>query len=218
MTTTTYDQFLVEVIPYVRDVPEVVAIQAVRNACIEFCEETRYLQVDNDPVALITGQSSYDLDADTGYVVIDVVEAWVGDQFLVPKSVEQLTKIYRGNDWRTMKGNPYYYYRSRMASLNLVPTPQVPSAISQSFLNCRVAVAPSRSSTSVDSDLYERFLEVIGFGARARLYGTVNQPYYDPQATLDYRKRFNDEIADVRTRVNKGLSRASVAIEFQRVV
>ena len=218
MTITTYDQFLPEVVPYVRDVPEIVAVQAVRNSCIEFCEKTRYLQVDNDPVPLIGGQSNYSLDADTGYVVIDVIEAWVADQFLVPKSVEELTRIYRGSDWRSMIGNPYYYYRTQMGSLNLVPTPQYSSSVTQSYLKCRVAIAPSRSSTGVDSDIYERFIESIGFGARARLYGTVNQPYYDPQATLDYRKRFNDAIAEVRTRVNKGLSRASVAIEFQRVV
>jgi hypothetical protein len=216
--STSYEKFLPEVIPFVRDVPEVVAIQAVRNAAIEFCEETRYLQVNNDPTTLIANQSDYDLEADTGYRVIDVVEAWIGDQFLVPKSVEELTKIYRGNDWRTMKGNPYYYFRSRMGIMTLVPQPASSSSVTKSFLKCRVAIAPSRSSSAVDDDIFERFAEVIACGARARLYDTVNQPYYDPQAALVYRKKFNDDIADVRTRVNKGLSRASVQIEFQRVV
>lgn len=216
--STAYDEFLPEVLPFVKDVPEIVAIQAIRNAAIEFCEETRYLQVDNDPVSLQANVSDYDLDADTGYRVIDVVEAWIGDQFLVPKSVEELTKIYRGTDWRSMQGNPYYYFRSRMGTMTLVPQPASSSTTTQSYLKCRVAIAPSRSSTTVDDDIYERFLEIICAGARARLYETANQPYYDPQAAMLYRKKFNDEIADVRTRVNKGLSRASVQIEFQRVV
>lgn len=216
--STSYTEFLPEVMPFARDVPEIVALQAVRNACIEFCEETRYLQVDNDAVTLVAGASDYELDAPNGYKVIDVVEAWVGDQFLVPKSVEELTKIYRANDWRTMKGNPYYYYRGRMGVMTVVPQPVSPSTVTQSFLKCRVAIAPSRTSTAIDDDIFERFLEIIATGARARLYETVNQPYYDPQAAAICRKKFNDDIADVRTRVNKGLSRASMQIEFQRVV
>ena len=43
MTAVSYEVFLPEVMPYVHDVPEIVAVQAIRNACIEFCEETQYL-------------------------------------------------------------------------------------------------------------------------------------------------------------------------------
>lgn len=214
--STSYEAFFPEVIPYVRDVPEIVALNAIRNACIEFCEETRYLQVDNDPVALIANQSDYDLDADTGYKVIDIVTAWAGDQFLIPKSVEELSRIYRTTDWRNNKGNPYYFYRTRMTSVSLVPMPTESSTTSKSYLKCRVAVAPSRSSTTIDDDIFERFAEVISHGARARLYEMANQPFHDPKSALAFRKKFNDDIADVRTRVNKGLTRASGRAEFQR--
>ena len=44
MTAVSYEVFLPEVMPYVHDVPEIVAVQAIRNACIEFCEKTHYLQ------------------------------------------------------------------------------------------------------------------------------------------------------------------------------
>lgn len=216
--STSYEAFLPDVVQFVRDVPEIVAIHAIRNACIEFCEETRYLQIDNDPVAIVANEADYGLDTDTGYRIIDIVEAWAGDQFLIPKSLEELSRIYRTTDWRTNKGNPYYFYRTRMGSVTLVPIPTISSATSKAYLKCRVAVAPSRNSTSVDDDIYERFVETISHGARARLYGTANQPYHDPKAELIYRKKFNDDIADVRTRVNKGLTRASGQVEFQRWV
>ena len=216
--STSYEDFLPEVLQFVRDVPEVVAVHAIRNACIEFCEKTRYLQVDNDPVALVANESDYDLDADTGYRVIDIIEAWVGDQFLIPKSVEELSRIYRTTDWRANKGNPYYFYRTRMGSVSVVPMPTTSSLTSQAYLKCRVAIAPSRDSTAVDDDIYERFAEMIGHGARARLYETANQPYFDPRAALEMRRIFHDNIASVRAQVQKGLGRASGQVEFQRWV
>lgn len=214
--SVSYELFLPEVLPFVRDCPEVVAVNAIRNATIEFCEETRYLQENLDPMGLIANEGYYDLETDdTNYRVIDIIEAWNAEQFLVPKSIEELTRIYRMTDWQNLKGNPYYYFRTRSQEMRIVPTPEVskPNA-----LKVRVAVAPKRTSTVVDDEIHERFVEQISYGARARLYDTANQPYYDPKAALEYRKRFNDVIADVRTRVNKGLSRASVQIEFQRVV
>jgi ribosomal protein S2 len=83
-------------------------------------------------------------------------------------------------------------------------------------LKVKAAVAPKRSSTTVDEEMFERFLEYIAHGARARLYNTPNQPYYDPKTAMQYTKLFNDDMAEVRTRVYKGLTRAAARIEFQR--
>ena len=112
-----------------------------------------------------------------------------------------------------MTGNPYYYFRTTSQVVTLVPKPSTTEAAKLKF---RIAIAPSRASTTITSELFERFLEQIAYGARARLYNTPGQPYYDPKTAEIYLKRFNDAIAEVRTRVNKGLSRASIAIEFQR--
>jgi len=216
MSEVTYDNFLVEVMPYVRDVPEIVAIQAIRNACIQFCQETRYIQDNLDSMSGISGISKYDLEPNDGtYKIADVVEVWYGDSFLVPKSIEQLTQIYRSTNWNTLGGNPYYYFRPSSQEIQLVPYPQVTEA---GKIRIRAALTPSRASTGVKEEIYERFLEDIAYGARARLYNTPNQPYYDLKTSLEYLKRFNDVMADVRTQVNKGLTRASVQIEFQRLV
>lgn len=214
MTTVSYEAFLPEVMPYVQDVPEVVAVQAIRNACIQFCEETHYLQENLDP---ITGQENvgdYDLDAnDSNYKVVEIMQAYYGDQLLIPKAQEELNQIYRTSNWEDLKGNPYYYFRPRASVVRLVTKPIITE---QSKLKVKAAIAPKRSSTTVDEEIFERFLEYIAHGARARLYNTPNQPYYDPKTAMEYTKRFNDEMAEVRTRVYKGLTRAAARIEFQR--
>ena len=214
MSSVSYEVFLPEVMPYVHDVPEIVAVQAIRNACIEFCEETHYLQENLDP---ITGQENvgdYDLDAnDSNYKVVEIMQAWYGDQLLIPKAQEELNQIYRTSNWEDLKGNPYYYFRPRATVMRLVTKPIITE---QNKLKVKAAIAPKRSSTTVDEELFERFLEYIAHGARARLYNTPNQPYYDPKTAMDYTKRFNDEMAEVRTRVYKGLTRAAARVEFQR--
>lgn len=214
MTAVSYEVFLPEVMPYVHDVPEVVAVQAIRNACIQFCEETHYLQEELDP---ITGQENvgdYDLDAnDSNYKVVEIMQAYYGDQLLIPKAQEELNQIYRTSNWADLKGNPYYYFRPRATVIRLVTKPNITEG---NKLKVKAAIAPNRSSTTVDDELFERFLEYIAHGARARLYNTPNQPYYDPKTAMEYTKRFNDEMAEVRTRVYKGLTRAAAKIEFQR--
>jgi len=215
MSEVSYDVFLPEVIQYVRDVPEIVAIQAVRNAVIQFCEETRALQTNLDPMAGIQNIAVYDLEPDGAYKVVDIMEAWYGDQLLIPKAVEELTRIYRTSNWNDLDGNPYYYFRSRTQEVTLVPKPKITAA---NMIKCRVALCPTRASSTVDNEIFERYLEQISLGARARLYDTPNQPYYDPKAAQLYLKRFNDAMAEVRTRVAKGLTRAAVQIEFQRWV
>lgn len=215
MSTVSYDVFLPEVIQYVKDVPEIVAIQAVRNATIQFCEETRVLQSNLDPMTGVATVSEYEMIPCKNHKIVDIMEAWYGDQLLIPKAVEELTRIYRTSNWNDLDGNPYYYFRNRTQQITLVPTPKVTV---QAQIKLRVALAPTRAATTVDEELYERYLEYIAIGARARLYDTPNQPYYEPKSAQLYLKRFNDGMAEVRTRVAKGLTRASVQIEYQRFV
>ncbi len=216
MSTVSYEAFLPEVMPFVRDVPEIVAVQAIRNAVIEFCEETHYLQENLDPIMGIKGQGLYDLEAnDSNYKVVEIMQAYYGDQLLIPKAQEELNQIYRTSNWEDLSGNPYYYFRTRSDEMRLVTKPIVTEA---NKLKIKAAIAPKRSSTVVTDELFERFLEQIAMGARARLYNTPNQPYYDPGAAGVYAKRFNDVLAEVRTRVYKGLTRAAARVEFQRFV
>jgi len=215
MSEVSYDVFLSEVIPYVRDVPEMVALQAVRNAAIQFCEMTRVLQLNLEPMDVTQSVSKYEFDPPIGYKIVDIMEAWFGDQLLIPKPVEELTRIYRTSNWNTLDGNPYYYFRDRTQEVQLVPMPKVTET---GKLKIRASISPVRASTTVDGELYERYFEHIAMGARARLCDTPNQPYYDPKSAQTYLKRFSDAMTHTRTSVAKGLTRSAVQIEFQRFV
>lgn len=207
-----FDDFLREVTPYVPDVPDFVAVNAIRNAAIEFCEKTHYLQHDMDPFAGQIGVPNYPIDTPPDTTFVDVIQAWYNNVLLIPKSVDELARIYRSVDWRTLQGNPAYITRVIQPEIILVPFPVLTI---QGAITMRAAIAPTRDSMTVDSRLYEHYLEVIGLGARARLYDTPNQPYYNANAARDYRQRFNIEVAKAKGKMQKSLGRATTRIEFQ---
>jgi hypothetical protein len=213
MSSVAYSLFLPEVMQYVPDVPELVAENAIRSACIEFCERTRFWQDDSDPITLSAGTASYEVDLSASVKFVDIIEAWVNDRLVIPKSVEDLTRIFRGCDWRSLEGTPSYITRMISTELIIVPKP----AKAGEILRIRAAYAPTRTSTSISRTIFEEYLEAIAYGARARLYNTPKQPYFDKASALEFDKRFRTAISEARVRVNRGLTRASGQIEFQRI-
>ncbi|MFZ9326458.1 MAG: hypothetical protein ACO24H_03225 [Polynucleobacter sp.] len=214
--TVGYEDFLPEVVQYVPDVPEFIAINAIRNACIEFCEKSRYLQTDLAPVNLVANQSTYTVIVPPDTKFVDIVEAYANDVLLIPKSSEELSRIYRYTDWRSVEGQPMYITREVYTSVQLVPF--LTSVTAGQQLSMRISYAPTRDSAEISEDIYEQFLEYISFGARYRLYSTPKQAYYDRGLAMEYLRLFRAGINEARVRVNKGLSRTSGRIEYQRFV
>lgn len=210
--TKNFSDFLPEVLPYVHDCPAVVAVNAIRNAAVEFCERTHYWQVDASTMGVSGSSSQFIilLPADTN--IIDVKECWYNGRRLIPKSTEELATLYKGTDWREAEGDPHYYTFTMPGDMRLVPSP----TMTGSELSMRVAIAPSRVSTTIDSDIYENCLETIAKGARARLNSLPGQPFYNMELATILRKEFVVGIGEAKIKVNKGLSRASVAVAFNR--
>ena len=214
--TVPYEDFLPEVMQFVPNVADLIAVNSIRNACIEFCEKTRFLQIDIPYIPLVAGKASYPIVTPDGTKFVLPEVTYYNDVLLIPRSSDELASIYRMADWRKVQGNPAYVTRLIMPEILLTPYPV--AVLGTDFLRCRVSIAPTRNSTEIDSEIYEQFLEVISFGARARLYGTPQQSYYDKGAADQYAKMFKYGISEARRQVTRGLSRDSVRAEFQRFV
>jgi hypothetical protein len=214
--TVPYEQFLPEVLQFVPDVADIIAVNAIRNSCIEFCERTRYLQIDIPYIQLVAGKASYPIVTPEGTKFVLPEVSYYNDVLLIPKSSDELAGIYRMADWRKVNANPAYITRLIMPEIVVVPYPV--TVLSTDYLRCRISIAPTRDSTEVDSEIYEQFLEIISFGARSRLYGTPKQAYYDRGAADQYYRMFKYGISEARERIAKGLSRDSIKAEYQRWV
>jgi hypothetical protein len=209
---TPYTAFLPEVMPFVHDCPEISALAAVRNAAIEFCEKSHYWQVDLQTSDTDKGENKYPVIVPKETVMISIIDGWYKNRRLQPKTADQLAFLFRGIDWRTVTGDPMYITKMTGPQVQLCPTPQSTEFDS---ISMRAVLAPTRNSTGVDDDIYERFLEVIAKGARSRLYATPGQPYYDMNLAMSYRKEFITGIGEAKIMANKGLSRTSGSIQMR---
>lgn len=214
MSYVKYDEFLPEVLPYVRDVPEFVAIRAIRQACIEFCERTTFVREYLPDVTVVKGQPVYDLETIAGTSVVMVIQANIGTHQVKPNDAETLAQIF-GGDWRTLSGPVDYILQESYTQVRLVMTPDTEY---YDPLKLYVATRPLRKSSGCAGILYERYAEVIGFGARARLHDTPGQPYSDENAAKKFRMWFESGYGQATIAANRGHGRGPTMARPPRFV
>jgi len=212
--STRYESFLPEVVPYVHDVAEFVAVNAVRNACIEFCRQTQMWLYVHDPISSVVGVGTYDITPPEGATPVQIVAAWYDEARLIPVTSGELRENYN-KDWTTETGTPCFFTHNNPTDVELVPTPDTAIA---GALRLHLALCPTRDSVEVDDNIYQYWAEVIGYGARSRLYDTPNQPYYDPTQAMNYASKFKAGIDRAVIERNKGLTRRSVYVRMPRIV
>lgn len=211
---TPFANFLPEVMPYCQNVPEIIAINAVRNAAIEFCEKSHWLLHQNDAISAIGGMANYALSPPTATRVIRIQEVWFEDRPLAAKAQEELRDMYL-LDWRERTGAPAFYTQMDDCEIRLVPLPEEASV---DAIKAIAAIAPTRTSVGVEDCLFERWMEIIAIGARARLYETPGQPYTDPAAWQNAAARFRAGINAAKADRNRGGTRAQLHVRMPRFV
>lgn len=214
MSVVTYSSFLKEVVPFVPDVPETVALNAIRNACIEFCEKSAYVVRELDAIDVLSGIGNYTLDLPTDTVLGHVREVWFEKSTVQAASEEELRGLFQ-SDWREKTGTPTFYTMVDACELVLCPEPD---ANSVGGLKVIVTTIPSRDSVTVDDTLYERWAETIGHGARARLHEQPGQPYSNPQAAQYCWRMFSYGVERATVQRNRGLTRTNMSVRFPRFV
>jgi hypothetical protein len=216
-TTVKFEEFLPDVLPYVTGVPEVVAISAIRDSAIDFCRKTNYWQYDIGPLTIENGQSevSLSVDFDVDVNVVRVMQVYLGEHLLIPRSMDELARTFRSSNWRLLEGFPQFYTQKRYNVLQIVPAPQLASP---EQLYVRVSLAPTRNSTEAKRELFDHYLDTIASGARAMLYKTPGQPYFDRVSARDNEMAFRAGVSEAKIEANKSMTRASGRVEYQRII
>ena len=208
-----YDNFLPEVLPYVPECPEPVAINAIRNAVIEFCTKSMWL-VSEQTIDLFALQRDYQLSLPIETELLRVQDAWYNHISLKPAGEEDLKRLY-GLDWRVLEGRPAYYTQLLPDTLRMCPMPIMDETGAVDLI---VALRPIRVSTSCDVTLYDRWLEGVACGAKARLMMLPQQSYSDTQAALTNKALFNTAIGEARIERNRGMTRATLRVRPPKFV
>jgi hypothetical protein len=203
--------YLPQVLPHVPLCPQPIAVEAVRNSAIEFCEETWVWQADQE-YTIAPGDPSNDLDDEDQGIVHKILHARAtGDGGeLEPKAPEWCDRYFPG--WRQGEhtGRPLHYTQVRSSAFLVVPVPTV-----ETTLYLTVALKPTLSSAQGVDELRNDYYEEIAAGAVARLTAMLKKPWSDPSAAKAYGNLYNDGKAIARSRHQRGYGRARIRTEAQ---
>ena len=211
-----WDDFMPYVLPDVPGCPEIAAVQAVRNAAIEFCERTMLLQRDHDPITVVAGVVDYDFDPPTGYLVTKVMRVWFQKNELTPTVPDDVNNptVYNSLAAPVTAAMPRNYIQKDERTFSLYPTPDTTAP---NALTLRVALKPTRDSTSGDDVLYEDWVETIASGAKARLLSQNGRPYANGPLSGMHGAVFNHGINRALVRGYKGHTRANLSVQLRRL-
>lgn len=213
MATVSTDSFLREVVTYCPDVMELIALNAIVNSCIEFCQVSTIHRIDMTALDGVAGQAEYPITVPADTQLASVVQLSYSGIPLRPKDLEELATFYRYQDWHSMTGQPAFYTQLTPGAVTLIP---YPSTNTTGAITGRIALMPTRTATTVYADLYNRYSEDIALGARSRLHYTPGTSYYDPNMAEQCRTRFNAAAANAKARANKGQTRALTRVIYNK--
>lgn len=199
MTNVAYTQWLDHVQPHVPDCPSPMILLAVRQACIDFCRQSRYLRVNLDVFNTVVGDDEYELAPPTDTVVSAVLNVRCGSRLIDAAKQEDLDA--EANYWRDLEGPPTRYLQPDEASIILNPVPQEIVAV-----RILAALRPSQASGGVDEAIFERFLDPVASGALSRLMAMPGVAWSNPELAGYHAQIFNSGISDAADRAARGLT------------
>lgn len=199
-----FDDFLPEVLPEVSGCPDIVAVNAVRNAAIEFCERGNFWKVDMDTIATEAGVLTYDLDSPVnGSRVIQVMTLFCDGKEIYPRTEEWLDA--HEEEWRTYQNVPQFYFQPNPDTITLARVPDGVYSITGT-----VSLCPRRKATGIEQFILENHLETIASGAKSRLMALPNVLWSNPELSAYHAGKFNSGIASASVASAKGFSRAPI--------
>ena len=206
-----FEDMLNDVLPDVPGCSEELAINALRNACIELLSKSWLYTQPCDPQNTVIGQAEYDLDTFNGYRNIGIISVYFDDFALLPAGV---TMLNRSNlRWQDDIATPTNYLSSDYSTIRLYKIPD-----SVGVLNATVALTLAKNATGIENFVYDIYSEQIAAGAKARLMLIPSKPYSDPNISREYRAQFSAAITDAKWRAHKSLTTAQIQAVPQFII
>lgn len=215
---TNYNAFLDYVLPEVPGATNEMALLAIKNTVIDFCEKSLILQVDHDPVTLIKGQVDYDLEPPSNTLITKIMKVFYNSYPIEPVAPDdvRVADIYnkRYPDAQPKEGPPEMYTQKDARTFSVFPFPKETEKLA---LTLRVALKPTRSSTQCDDLIFEEYAETIGHGAISRLAISPNKPYSNPALAGARNVLYTAGVNMARQRANRGYVRSSTQVKIRKI-
>lgn len=211
--------YLPEVLPDVPGCPNVMAINAVRNAAIEFCEKSLIWRYDfAGKIALVAAQATYPLTSPAGSNVAMITRlgfwptgATKAKEVTGPVGHDELDRIREG--WREETNVGVNSIETFTADGNNVRVVPIPVANQADAVSVSAALKPTRASTDGPDMLYDDWLEWIAHGAKWKLMATPKKDWTDLELATYHKNQFEIGIARAGAKIVKGGGQRRMTIQ-----
>ena len=182
--------------------PQILALDAIRSAAREFCQNTLAWQYTQDPVTVYVGEGEYAYEPPSSNAeVVQPVYGFFNGVSIPVKSQQEVAEHYPGVNWLTQTGTPRFVVHLTPRHANLVP---IPDTRVINALTLRVALKPTLGATEIDDAVFEEHRDAIAWGAKSRLKMMSEQPFFNTDGARIDRQLFVAAMADERIRVWRG--------------
>ena len=215
--SAAHTAFLDYVMPDVPGCTNAMALLAIKNTIIDFCEKSLILQQDHDPVTAAKGVVDYDLEPPSGYLVVKIMNAWYKGQKLDPLSPDQIQtpSVYNQNSGDLVnKGDPRFYLQKEARAFSLYPIPAETVPLS---VTMRIALKPNRTLNTIEDVIFDDYAEIIGYGAVSRMALSPGKPFSNRQLAADKQSLYIAGLNVARDRAQNGYVRSSKHVRMRRI-
>lgn len=188
-----WKDFFPLILPEVADCPEPVVEAHLRRTAIEFANDTAVWTADADPISVVAGQGTYDLDSpETDSVVCGVSELWYAGKRIKFIPLAQMRRY--GTHWPSDKGEVVGFTQRTENTVTLYKTP---TAALANAINATVILRPSPTAAGVPDWLGQKYMDTLVAGAKARLMAMVGMPWSHAQGATLYGGIYNGDSLSV---------------------
>lgn len=198
-TMVTWDKFYEYVLPSVQGCPVSIVNNAIRSACIEFCEKTLLWKQDSIVNDIVEGFDLYLFAPPPNAKVVMPYRVSINGVEVQPTDLQTLESFMP--HWKEAKDSlPKYYFLANDDVVRLVgtPTETIPNA-----LTADVALKPSRDAKSCPTFIYDDWAETIAAGALAKLHAMKGKVWAMPEMVSYYTKLFREGVSRARSKAAK---------------
>jgi hypothetical protein len=198
---------------------EPIALQAVRDICIDFCEQTLIWEETLDPITAIPNILTYDLDAPPGVQCMLIDSAWFEKdrmEVLYDDSAKARPEMFN-TQFQNADTNPGRPTALLQNADNTFTINRLPAERERGAFTVRGVFKPTRASSGVADIVFQDYAPAIGKGAVAYLMKMPFESFTNPALAQAFDVEYANAVHKAKIRANKNLGRANLQVQLRRI-
>ena len=190
-------------------VPSALALRALSDAAKEFCSRTHAWQEPLTSIRVRPGQTTYDIDLDSGTALVAIKEVRLDGRRIDPVA----TEVFRLRKQELRAGLPMGWVQWQPSTIELI---NPPTGAVELTVVAALTLTRGATGTDVPDSVLDEYGDSIASGAKGRLVRQAGQSWSNPEAVLGYMGPFYADIARAKASARTALGEAQAQVELRR--